>query len=175
MRSILHVRWAVAAAMLLGTPAFASSTIYACFGGGTATSDPQVSCPTGAIQSSLDSIAFGGSDLVSFLAGGGVTTGQINFSDVSLSKQQDLASNRLLADVYAGKKLGTVAIALYGDGTGGSGSSKPSFNIVLGNAYVTSWQVGASAGSPLYQTVTLAFTSIVIVNNSTGQRVSWTQ
>jgi hypothetical protein len=173
MRCILHVRWAVAAAMLLGTPAFASSSIFACFGGGSATTDPKVSCPAGSIGSSLDSIAFGGSDLVTFLAGGGVTTGQVNFSDISLSKQQDPASNRLLADVYAGKKLGTVAIALYGNGTGGS--TAPSFNIVLGNAYVTSWSVGASTGSPLYQSVTLSFTSIIIVNNSTGQKVTWTQ
>jgi hypothetical protein len=175
MRSILCVRWAVAATMLLATPAFASSVIYACFGGGTATTDPQASCPSGSTRSSLDAIAFGGSDLVTFLAGGGVSTGQINFSDISLSKQQDLASNRLLADVYAGKKLGIVAIALYGDGSGGSGSPTPSFNIVLGNAYVTAWQVGASSGSPIVQTVTLSFTYILIVNNTTGQRAFWTQ
>jgi len=173
MRSILHLRWAIAAAMLLAAPAFASSGIYVCFGGGSITTDPQVSCPGTSLRSSLDSIAFGGSELVTFLAGGGVDTGQIHFSDIQMSKQQDLASNTLLADVYAGKKLGTVAIALY-DGSVGS-STTPSFNIVLGNAYVTGWQVSASAGSPLFQQVTIAFTSIVIVNNSTGQRVSWTQ
>lgn len=172
MRSILHLRWAFAAAMLLATPAFASSGIYACFGGGSVTTDPQVSCPAGSLGSSVDSIGFGGFDLVTFLAGGGVTTGQVNFSNVSLTKQQDLASNRLLADVYAGKALGTVAIALY-DPNGAT--TKPTFNIVLGNAYVTSWQVSASSGSPISQSVTLAFTSIVIVNNATGQKVTWTE
>ncbi|HEY2860777.1 MAG TPA: type VI secretion system tube protein Hcp [Terracidiphilus sp.] len=175
MRSILRFPWAVAAAVLLATPAFASSTIFACFGGGTVTTDPQVACPGTIKGSEIDAISFQGSDLVSFLAAGGVSTSQLNFSDISLSKVQDHASDSLLADVYAGKKLGVVAIALYGDGPGGSGSPAPSFNILLSNAYVTSWQVSAAAGSPLTESVTLSFTSIVIVDNTTGQKVFWTQ
>ena len=171
MRSIMRLRWVIAATLLLPAPAFASSVIYACFGSGTLTTNPLKSCPVASVRSAIDSLSFGGSDLVKFLAGGGASS-QVSFSNITLLKQQNPASDTLLSDIYAGKQLGTVAIALYGDG---SGPSNPALHILLTNAYVTGWQVSADSGSPLAESVSLAFSSITIVDNATGQKVTWTQ
>ena len=166
-----YLRWALAPVMLMAAPSFASTAVVACFGSGTITTNPLAGCPIGSTAIPIFSLSMGASQPVTFLRGGGAgqRAGIPNLSSVSLMQKLGGASDSLLQDLYAGKSVGPVVIALY-EGR----SQTPSFTILLTGAYVNSWQVsGTEGGGDLVESISLSFTTISILDVATNQTVSW--
>lgn len=170
----IYLRWALAPLMLVATPAFASTAVLACFGSGTITTNPLAGCPspTGGKDSKatpLFAVSMGASVPITLLKSGGVTASRPSFSSVVLEQRQSAASDSLLHDLFVGKSVGPVVVALYE-----GGSTTPSFTILLTGTYVESWQVsGAEGGGGLVESVSLLFTTISILDVATNQTVSW--
>jgi type VI protein secretion system component Hcp len=164
-----YLRWALAPALLVAAPAFASTAVVACFGSGTITTNPQMSCPDGSTPTPLLALSLGGSDAVNFMKKGVVSTSHLSLSSVTVEQKQGAATDLLLQDLYAGKSVGPVVIALYQ-----GSSSTPSYSILLTNAFVNSWQVsGSEGGGGVVEAVSLSFVTISILDVATNQTVSW--
>jgi type VI protein secretion system component Hcp len=155
-------------------PAFPSAAVVACFGSGTITTNPKAGCPMGITPTPINALSMGAMEAVRFLkakgnGGGGVRATHPSLTSVSLLQKQGAASDSLLQDLYAGKSVGPVVIALY-EGF----STTPSFTILLTGAYVNSWQVsGAEGEGDLVESISLLFTTISILDVATNQTVSW--
>lgn len=154
-------------------PAFPSAPIVACFGSGTITTNPQTGCPMGITPTPINALSMGVMEAVSSLklksSKAISAANHPSFTSVTALEKQGAASDSLLQDLYAGKSVGPVVIALY-EGA----STTPSFTILLAGAYVNSWQVsGAEGGGGLVDSISLSFTTISILDVATNQTVSW--
>ena len=96
-------------------------------------------------------------------------------SSLTLTKHRDATSESLLRAAETEGLLGSVSIAIY-DENSGVGPQKAAYNILLKSVHVTGWSWGASEGSAtasILESASLSFRDITIVDNTTGQTVSW--
>jgi type VI protein secretion system component Hcp len=174
MRLSIHFRWGILFAFLL-TASFvqAEEIAEACFNGvSTLATNPISACPGGVQGSGIRSFTAGGTDQVTLSHGNPQFAFPI-FKTLTLTKERDLASDGLLKALYAQKVLPTVVIAGYSPYASGSAPIR-NYTILLTNAYVTSWNWSGSPGDEsVVENVTLAFQAITIVDNTTGQSVTW--
>ena len=164
-------------AILLGSvfstnAAHAQQQVYfACFGAGTAKTNPIVSCPTGGLQSQILALSIGGdnpADVVSGVLKQGVPT----LSSMSISKTRDTTSDTLLKEAYDVTILPSTVICDYP--TGAAKTTAPLYTFVLTNAVITSWQWGWGAGTAsIIENLSVTYEQLAIVNNKTGQTVTW--
>ena len=144
---------------------------YACFGAGTATTDPIASCPTGGLQSQIFALSIGG-DNPANLVSGGLKQGVPTLSDMSISKNRDTSSDTLVKDAYNVTVLPSIVICDYPNGA--TSLTKPLYTFVLTHAVITSWQWGWGTGSPsISESLSLTYEKLAVINNVTGQTVTW--
>ena len=163
-------------ALMAAQPAHA---IYACFGSGTVSSDPFKSgCPIKADLAQLSSLSLGGTDVIQ-IASSGIKTGKTLLSAINILKLRDASSALLLADASNGTALPEVSIAIYTPESTSSTTppSGPTYNILLTNVIVTSWNWNADGTSGntarFSESLSLAFQKITLVDNITHQTVTW--
>jgi len=171
--------------LLLGIPMLATAAgtkVYACLSFGPTvlplSADPlNGGCPPGSSMAILGSVSAGGSAPVTLLASG-APGGKATLSSLTLTKYRDATSESLLRAAETEGLLGSVSIAIY-DASSGVSPQKPTYNILLKSVRVTGWSWSASGGSAtaatadIGETVSLSFRDITIVDNTTGQTVSW--
>ena len=141
---------------------------FACFGAGTATTNPIVSCPTGGLRSQILSLSIGGDNLANVVSGA-LKQGLPTLSSMSILKARDTASDTLLKDAYDVTISPSIVICDYK-----AGSTAPLYTFVLTNAVITSWQWGWGTGAAaITESLSVTYEKLAIVNNKTGQTVTW--
>jgi hypothetical protein len=144
---------------------------FACFGAGTATTNPIVSCPTGGLRSQIHALSIGG-DNPAQVVSGALKQGVPSLSSMAISKSRDPTSDTLLKEAYDVTVVPSIVICDYP--TGATKTTAPLYTFVLTNAIITSWQWGWGSGaSSIAESLSLTYEQLAIVNNKTGQTVTW--
>jgi type VI secretion system secreted protein Hcp len=92
------------------------------------------------------------------IVGSGMSAGKVTMSDLSISKRVDKASLKLLEYCISGKHVTDATLAC-AKSTGGK-TIDDFFSIKLGEAYISSYQVGGSAGEDVgTESLSIAFRS----------------
>lgn len=121
-----------------------------------------------ATEQELFSFQNGSSRSVSGTPGSGGTVGQINFTDLALTKVMDSNSVQILEAQMKGTLFSDVEIKFYA-----TGSSSPYVSYKLKDAIISSYSVsGAAGGGPLVESITIAYGKFVfkdwVLNKVTG-------